>query len=250
LDAPMSMEDWHDQFLRQAQWTQAVRSQLYRRSGLLRAERVLDVGCGTGAITEELARRTRGAVTGLDIDPRMVSYARQHGQGARYEQGDVLDLPYPDRHFDIVACHFLLLWVADPQRAVCEMARVTKRRGSVLICAEPDYGGRIDWPALPIRDWQIDGLRRQGADPLIGRRLRALLVAAGLQPDVGIVPSQWDIASLHAQSQAEWALLRRDVGGAVDAAALDEAEAHAQAAIESGMRLVFVPIFCALARVT
>jgi SAM-dependent methyltransferase len=246
-----TLADWHTQFLRQARWTQATRSQLYRRANLLRAERVLDVGCGTGVLTQELARRSRGAVTGLDIDPAMVAYARRQGsEGApvHYEEGDALDLPYPNSHFDIVTCHFLLLWVTDPARAVHEMARVTQRGGYVLICAEPDYGGRVDWPELPIREWQIAGLRRQGAEPTIGRRLRLLLVSAGLRGDVDVLSSLWDANALCANFDLEWAWLARDVGQAVDPAEFARAKVQARTAVDAGARLVFLPIFYALAQ--
>lgn len=244
----LTADERHAQFVRQAGWTQGIRNQLYRRAGLLRAERVLDVGCGTGAITAELCRRTRGEALGVDIDPEMVAYAQQHDPDTRYEQGDALDLPYPAQHFDIVTCHFLLLWVTDPLRAVREMARVTRREGSVLICAEPDYGGRIDWPELPIREWQVDGLRRQGANPLVGRQLRHVLTEAGLCTEVGTHPSMWTIPSLRAQFEAEWALLRRDVGDTVDGASLATAEERAWAAVEAGTRLVYVPTFYAMGR--
>jgi ubiquinone/menaquinone biosynthesis C-methylase UbiE len=250
--------EWHAQFERQAQWTQGVRNQLYRRAGLLQAERILDVGCGTGVITGELARRTRGEATGLDLDPKMLTFPhsfppRRRGteggaKAPRYEQGDAQDLPYPDRHFDIVTCHFLLLWVSDPLLAVREMARVTRQRGSVLICAEPDYGGRVDWPDLPVRRWQIDGLRRQGADPLIGRQLRRLLSEAGLGGEVGIHPSVWRAEALREQFEAEWAWLRRDVGDDVDAKTFDEARALARSAVDAGTRLVYMPVFYALGR--
>ena len=248
MDTWPAVAAWHEQAARQARWTQATRNQLVRRARLLQAERVLDVGCGTGAITDELARRTRGNVTGLDVDPQRLALARQRGAPVHYEQGDALDLPYPDGHFDIVACHFFLLWVADPQRAVCEMARVTKKRGTVLICAEPDYGGRLDWPDLPIRAWQIDGLRRQGANPLVGRQLRQLLTGAGLRAEVGILPSHWDVPSLEAQFEAEWALLQADVGGTVDPETFAQAQARAREAIEAGTRLVYVPTFYGLGR--
>jgi ubiquinone/menaquinone biosynthesis C-methylase UbiE len=240
--------DWHEQFVRQAQWTQPTRDHLYRRAQLGQAERVLDVGCGTGAITAELARRTRGQVIGIDIDPAMVAFARQCDSGARYEQGDALDLPYPDEHFDIVTCHFLLLWLSDPLLGVREMARVTERGGSILVCAEPDYGGRLDWPPLPVREWQIDGLRRQGADPVIGRALRHLLVEAGLEPDVGVMASVWDVESIRAQFEPEWAMLWHDVSDTVDAATFEAARARAQTAIEASARLVFMPTFYAYAR--
>jgi ubiquinone/menaquinone biosynthesis C-methylase UbiE len=253
-----SVDAWHEQFLRQARWTQGMRNQLYRRAGLLQAERVLDVGCGTGVITRELARRTRGEVIGLDVDPEMLKAAQYLpsgdapvGQGEsvpRYERGDAQDLPYPDRHFDIVTCHFLLLWVSDPRRTVREMARVTASRGALLFCAEPDYGGRLDWPELPVRQWQIDGLRRQGADPLIGRQLRQLLVGAGLRAEVGIHPSVWNAEALGEQFEAEWAWLRRDVGEAVDEAAFERAMAQAKTAIDAGTRLVYMPVFYGLGR--
>ena len=243
-----TLADWHAQFQRQARWTQATRSQLYRRANLLRAGRVLDVGCGTGVLTEELARRTRGEATGLDIDPAMVAFAREHAPHVRFEHGDALDMPYPDAHFDVVACHFLLLWVADAERAVREMARVTRPGGCVLICAEPDYGGRVDWPDLPIREWQSEGLRRQGADPQIGRCLRQLLVAAGLGADVGVLPSLWDADALRENFELEWTWLARDVGQAVDAATFARARAQARAAVEAGTRLVYLPIFYALGR--
>ena len=95
----MNTSDWHAQFQRQAQWTQATRNQLYRRANLLRAERTLDVGCGTGVLTEELARRTRGEVTGLDIDPAMIAFARRQdrcGQPAR-ERGGTASKRRPGR---------------------------------------------------------------------------------------------------------------------------------------------------------
>ena len=240
--------DWHEQFVRQAQWTQQTRDHLYRRAQLRQAQRVLDVGCGTGAITAELARRTRGQVIGIDIDPAMLAFAQQYDSEARYEQGDALDLPYPDAHFDIVTCHFLLLWLSDPLLGVREMARVTQRGGSILVCAEPDYGGRLDWPQLPVREWQIKALGRQGADPVIGRELRHLLVEAGLEPEVGVMASVWNIQSMRAQFEPEWAMLRRDVGDMVDATTFEAARARAQAAIEAGTRLVFLPTFYAYAR--
>ncbi len=245
---PLGITEWDVQFTRQAAWTRAVRSQLYRRVNLLRATRVLDVGCGTGVVTEELAARTRGTVIGVDVDAAMLAAAQSRGGRAEYRLGDARQLDFPDRHFDVVVCHFLLMWVDDPLQAVREMARVTRTGGAVLVCGEPDYGGRVDWPDLPIGQWQAEALQRQGADPFIGRKLRALLRQAGLDAEVGVIPSLWDAAALRENFEAEWALLERDVAGLVDEAAFKRTRDAAWRAIEEGTRLVFMPMFYGLGR--
>jgi SAM-dependent methyltransferase len=247
----LTIEEWHAQFTRQARWTRAVRNQLYRRVNLLRAERVLDVGCGTGVITEEMAARCRGQVTGMDVDAAMIAFAQYKGGRAEYRVGDAHQLDFPDGHFDVVACHFLLMWVSDPALAVREMARVTRPGGAVLACAEPDYGGRIDYPEeLPLARWQAEALRREGADPFIGRKLRALFTQVGLSTNVGVIPSLWDDEALRAEFEAEWALMERTLAGTVRE---DELQRYKQVdwqAIEDGQRLIFVPIFYAVGRKT
>jgi SAM-dependent methyltransferase len=241
---------WDQQFARQAGWTRPTRLHLYRRANLLRASRVLDVGSGTGVVTAELAAQTRGQVTGVDIDPEMVAYARrEHGQ-AEYRLGDAHDLGFASATFDITACHFLLLWCRDPQRAAAEIVRVTRPGGSVLICAEPDYGGRVDHPELPLRQWQIEALRGEGADPCLGRKLRALFAQPGVREvEVGVMPGVWDAARLRTEFEAEWSLWQQTLGGVVPAAELARVRAADLAATESGARLVFLPVFYALVRI-
>jgi SAM-dependent methyltransferase len=247
----LKIEKWHAQFTRQARWTRAVCNQLYRRVNLLRAERVLDVGCGTGVITEEMAARCRGQVTGVDVDAAMIAFAQDSGGRAEYRVGDAHQLDFPDGHFDVVACHFLLMWVSNPALAVREMARVTRPGGAVLACAEPDYGGRIDYPEeLPLARWQAEALRREGADPFMGRKLPALFTQAGLSANVGVIPSLWDDEALRAEFEAEWALMERTLAGIVSE---DELRRYKQAdwqAIEDGQRLIFVPIFYGIGRKT
>lgn len=246
----MMPEDWDAQFTRQAGWTRGTRSYLYRRANLLRAERVLDVGSGTGVVTEELAARTQGRVVGVDLDPEMIAYAQQRGGQAEYQYGDAHDLAFADGWFDVVACHFVLMWCHDPGKAAREMVRVTRPGGVVLVCAEPDYGGRIDHPELPIGHWQSRSLHREGADPWLGRKLRGLFALPGVRhADVGVIPGLWDLAMLRAQFEAEWALWERSLAGLVPADELADLKAADLAAIESGERMVFIPVFYALVRV-
>jgi SAM-dependent methyltransferase len=245
----MTPAQWDEQFARQAGWTRATRTHLYRRANLLRAQRVLDVGSGTGFITEEVASRTDAEVIGVDHDPEMVAYAQRHHGRATYRLGDAHDLPFPNGWFDVTICHFLLLWCRDPARAAAEMVRVTRPGGSVLVCAEPDYGGRIDHPTLPIGQWQTEGLAREGADPWLGRKLRGLFALPAVRStDIGLIPGLWDLATLRLEFDAEWALWEETLADLVPPGQIAEVKATSLAAIESGERLAFLPVFYALVR--
>jgi SAM-dependent methyltransferase len=246
----MTLEEWDAQYTRQAGWTRGTRTYLYRRASLLRAVRVLDVGSGTGVVTEELAARTQGEVIGVDLDPEMVAFARKRGGRADYRQGDAHALSFGDGWFDVVACHFVLMWCRDPAQVAREMVRVTRPGGVVLVCAEPDYGGRIDHPDLAMGHLQSQSLRREGADPWLGRKLRRLFNLPGVrQTEVGLIPGLWDLSAMCTQFEAEWALWERSLAGIVPDDELVRLKSADLEAIEAGERLVFVPVFYALVRV-
>ncbi len=250
MTTELSYQEWDEQFTRQAGWTRSTRAHLYRRANLLRAGRVLDVGSGTGVLTEELAERTQGQVVGVDLDPGMVDFSRKRRGKALYQSGDAHDLVFRDGWFDLVVCHFLLLWCADAARVAQEMIRVTRPGGAVVVCAEPDYGGRIDYPDLPLGRWQSLALRREGADPQLGRKLRGLFAQPGVRhAELGLIPGLWDLATLRAQFDAEWSLWDRSLTGLVPPDELARAKVADLAAIQTGERLVFMPVFYALIRV-
>ena len=84
----------------------------------------------------------------------------------------------------------------------------------------------------------------------MGRKLRELFTLPGVRhTDVGVMPGLWDLATLRAQFEAEWLLWERSLAGLMPAAELAELKARDLAAIESGERVVFVPVFYALVRV-
>jgi ubiquinone/menaquinone biosynthesis C-methylase UbiE len=90
---------------------------------------VLEVGCGTGLILERLVPIAR-RVEGIDLSARMLDRARARGLSVR--QGSVLELPYPDATFDVTCSFKVLPHVEGIQRALAEMARVTRPRGVVI----------------------------------------------------------------------------------------------------------------------
>jgi SAM-dependent methyltransferase len=249
MPTQMTLDEWDRQFSRQAGWTAGTRAYLYRRANLLRAACVLDVGSGTGVVTEELAAGTQAQVIGIDLDPEMVAFAQKRGGRAEYRLGDAHDLPFDDGRFDVVACHFVLLWCCDPAQAAREMVRVTRPGGAVLVCSEPDYGGRVDHPDLPLGPWQSQALRQEGAEPWMGRRLRGLFALSGVRhTEIGVISGLWDLAMLRAQFDAEWALWERSLAGLVPPEELARVKAVDRAAIDAGERLVFMPVFYALVR--
>jgi SAM-dependent methyltransferase len=242
---------WHDWFSTQAGWTRSTRPWLYRQVKLGQADAILEVGCGTGVIAGELARLGPARVVGLDVDVGMLAFARRQENNVTYVQGDAHALPFSAGAFDVVVCHYLLLWLADPVQGVREMARAVRRDGRVLACAEPDYGGRVDHPPelAALGQLQTEALRRQGADPEIGRRLGEIFTAAGLQATVGAMAGKWEHpGSPDAAFGAEWTMREHDLAGLLSPEELRRLRSLDRQALEEGRRTLFVPTFYALGR--
>lgn len=246
----LSVSAWHRRYQQQAGWTFTIRQSLFARAGLENARRVLDVGCGTGVLSAEVAGKAQ-AVYGLDLALEPLQFARHAAPGPAYTRGDAHWLPYRNDCFDIVFCHFLLFWVADPVRAAAEMKRVTRPGGSVLLLAEPDYGGRIDYPSELARlgSLQAEALARQGASINTGRRLGEILGRAGLQPlETGLLGGQWTSPPSPEDWENEWTVLRADLQGMVTSAELDRLQEIDRQAWQAGSRVLFVPTFYAWGR--
>jgi len=244
----LTIEEWHTRYKQQARWTRDLRDTLLPRLDFQRQTSVLAIGCGTGAVIQDLVPRTSGHVFGGDIDAEALEMAMRNSPGGTYFGGDGLLLPFQENIFDISLCHFYLLWVKDPLRAVQEVVRVTRAGGAVLALAEPDYGGRIDYPPPldGIRDVQISSLRRQGADPYLGRKLQDLFHRAGLQNiHTGVFQGQWTGQSTEGNETLEWQVLKDDLEPYLSPAKLETLRQADREARLASRRVLFLPTFYA-----
>ncbi len=243
--------DWHSRFLQQAAWTKPLRDYLFNQISLVPSMRVLEVGCGTGAILQELEKRFSGEFFGLDIDPSMLAKASRNTNQSLLLQSDAHALPFPSQAFDLILCHFLLLWVKDPISVVREMRRLTRPGGYVLALAEPDYGGRIDYPfeLQALGKMQQASLHQQGANPLIGRQLNDIFLQAGfLNAQSGCLGGEWKQANSERQGASEWEIIEQDqmaLNPARSPENILKLKNLDQEARKKGTRVLFVPTFYA-----
>lgn len=238
--------DWHARYLEQAQWTAQLRAYLFNKIGLGFSKKVLELGCGTGAVLNNFPLKS--GVHGLDINRLVLKQAAQNAPDIQFTCGDGADLPFVAAAFDVVFCHFVLLWTEDPLRVVAEMRRVTRKGGIVLALAEPDYGGRIDYPAelAELGLWQRESLQNQGADPVMGRKLAGTFNQAGLkQVETGIIGGEWRSDILSGGQEMEWQVLIDDLSGRVPLQDIRNLEAKDRLARERGERVLYIPTFYA-----
>lgn len=233
---------------RQASLTKPHRRHLYRKVGIARKKRVLDVGCGTGEITEEIAALVAGEVIGVDVSRKLIDYAREKRGFAKYQVADCANLPFGDSSFDLVTCNFFLMWVREPIRAVSEMARVLEPSCQILICSEPDYGGRIEYP--PHQEFSgalLRSLEKQGADPQMGRKLCQITHSLGLATEVGVSATPLYGKRLEKEFLANADMFLEDMEAVTSREKAGCIIKDELAQVMEG-KLVLLPIFWALAR--
>lgn len=192
----------HESVLRSHTWRTAANSAAYLLGSLKPHMRILDIGCGPGTITADLAELVPdGHVTGVDRAPGILDQARataaERGLGnVEFAVADVHSLDFPDDTFCVVHAHQVLQHVGDPVRALREMHRVTKPGGYIAV-RDGDYLAMAWYPeSAGLDDW-LDLYRRvaraNGGEPDAGRRLKSWALRAGLT-DITATSSTWTFA--------------------------------------------------------
>jgi SAM-dependent methyltransferase len=99
--------------------------------------RILEVGCGWGALADWVGRETGAEVVAVDLSPRMVELAREGGVEAQV--GDVQDLPFADDEFDVAIAAWMLYHVPDLDRGIAELARVLRPGGRLVVATNSRF---------------------------------------------------------------------------------------------------------------
>jgi SAM-dependent methyltransferase len=173
--------DAYDRFM--GRYSVLLAPQFAALGDLAVGQRVLDVGCGPGALTTELVRRLGPtAVTAVDPSEPFVAAARERHPGVDVHCASAEQLPFPDDAFDAALAQLVVHFMADPVAGLREMARVTRKHG-VVAASVWDHGGgqgplSAYWEVVRELDPEIED-----ESALAGAReghLTELLEAAGL----------------------------------------------------------------------
>jgi SAM-dependent methyltransferase len=172
----------YDRFM--GRYSRLLSPQLADLAGVREGQQVLDVGCGPGALTDELvARLGPAAVTAVDPSAPFVAAVRARHPGVVVDEAPAERLPFPDRTFDAALAQLVVHFMSDPVAGLAEMARVTRRYGVVAACVWDHGGGQgpvsLFWRAAHTLDPGVED-----ESDLAGARaghLTELFEAAGLR---------------------------------------------------------------------
>ena len=213
--------DAYDDFM--GRYSRLLSGQLADLASVQPGQRVLDVGCGTGALTGELVARLGSArVAAVDPSEPFVAATRTRHPGVDVRLAPAERLPFPDDTFDAALAQLVVHFMLDPVAGVAEMGRVTRRDGVVAVCVW-DHGGsqgplRLFWDTARELDPDVDDeSRRPGTR---AGHLAELFGAAGLRD---VEEATLSVRLEHATFEAWWEPFTRGVGPAgAYVASLDE----------------------------
>jgi SAM-dependent methyltransferase len=192
-----------DAVLRSHRWRTAENSAAYLLPHLRPGMSLLDVGCGPGTLTADLAARVApGDVLAIDVSVEVIAEAAAHARkvGATnltFTVGDFRSAGLVAGSFDVVHAHQVLQHLRDPVGALTEMRRLV-RPGGMVAARDGDYSAMVWSPPDPLLDrWReiyLAVTRHNGAEADAGRRLLHWAREAGFR-EIAFSTSNWTFAT-------------------------------------------------------
>jgi SAM-dependent methyltransferase len=150
--------DAYDRFM--GRYSVPLASEFADFAAVSAGQRVLDVGCGPGALTGELVVRLGAdAVSAVDPSESFVDAARERHPGVSVQRAAAEQLPFEDQEFDAALAQLVVHFMADPVAGLREMARVTRKDGVVAACVWDHAGGQgplsVFWEAAHELDSEV-----------------------------------------------------------------------------------------------
>jgi ubiquinone/menaquinone biosynthesis C-methylase UbiE len=199
----------HESVLASHSWRTVENSAAYLAQYLSPGATVLDVGCGPGTITADIADRVSpatviGVDAAADVIEKAAAYARDRAvPNAEFAVGDAYALSFADSSFDVVHAHQVLQHLGRPVEALREWRRVVAP-GGVVAARDVDYAGTIWYPLIPALDRWLELYHAvhssNGGEPNAGRRLQAWAREAGFAR-VTATASVWCFST---QTDRDW----------------------------------------------
>lgn len=193
-------------------YSEPLATQFAGLAGIQPGQKLLDVGCGPGALTAELARRAGPeAVSAAEPSASFAAAVRDRLPAADIRQAPAEDLPFPGQVFDAALAQLVVHFMADPVLGLREMARVTRPGGVVAACVWDQAGRRsptsLFWAAARQVDPAVpDESNRPGARP---GDLARLFTAAGLSD---VQATELTVRAGYASFEAWWEPFTLGVG--------------------------------------
>ncbi len=243
-----SSDHLHRRFAIQASWTAKMRKHLIQEKKILKPGPILETGCGTGAVLSDLEQLWNYPIYGIDLRKDYLIKANKQTSRSHIAVGNVSNMPFPDRTFSAVVSHYFLMWLSKPEESLAEIRRVIQPGGYFFVFAEPDYGGRIDFPPSlkSVKKLQIKALKLAGADPEMGRILPSLLKKIGFRNVVsGVYENRFPSSYSEQMIKSEQRILKEDLQQVATKSELQNFLSMDAKAWKMGTRIVHVPTFYA-----